>query len=169
MHPNQYDPENPINQMVGNTVQDFQDNGPMEAIPHALGQLGGGAIGGEVAGPVVGTLAKPLRAMGPAMERGGLGVINHALEVTPKMMKYGQNPARGLVDEGIAPSLSKFSLANKLEPAVEGAGESLGNAVRNSPFDIPISETDPSIEGPLNSTRDIMRGERRWWAVNRSD
>lgn len=268
VHSSQYDPENPVYKMIGNTVQDFQENGPMEAIPHALGQLGGGAIGGEIAGPIVGTLAKPLRALGPAMERGGLGVINHALDVTPKMMKYGQNPARGLVDEGIAPSLSKFSLANKLEPAVEGAGERVGNAVRgittvpeaspysipkpngnpgffarqinrigqrpidqsaveigahqrymdasdvwlhsmendpefnepppplpdyddvqgpreapmgyramsrfsrtenpmpvqavqsirHSPFDIPLSETDASIEGPLNSTRDIMRG-----------
>jgi hypothetical protein len=158
MHPDRYDPENPINKMVGNTVEDFQDNGAAKAIPHLAGQIGGGAIGGEVAGPVLGAMAKPLRALGAPMERGGLGAINHALEVTPKMMKYGQNPARGLVDEGIAPSMSKFSLANKLEPAVEGAGERVGSAVRNSPFDVPISETDSSIEGPLNSTRNIMQG-----------
>lgn len=157
-HPDQYDPENPINKMVGSIVQDFQDNGAASAIPHLAGQIGGGAIGGEVAGPVLGAAAKPLRTLGAATERGGLGVINHALEVTPKMMKYGQDPARGLVDEGLTPSMSRFSMGNKVDAALPQAGQRISTAVHGSPLTAPYGDVASSIEGPIHGAADTASG-----------
>jgi hypothetical protein len=114
-----------------------------------------GLVGGALV-PEVGV--EGLRAAGPALERGGLGVVNHALEATPKIMKYGQNPARGAIEEGVVPALSKFSAERNLETATPAAGQRVSDAVHGTTRTIPKAAIANSVEQPIMDAGEIMSG-----------
>lgn len=144
-----------IPQEIGEGIgRDIHEGG----LPYAGTKLAGNIFGGLALGAPVDAAVPLARALGGAAERGGLGVINHAIDATPKMMKYGQNPARGLVDEGIAPSLSKFSLANKVDAVLPQAGARVSDAVHASPNSVPLTDIARSIESPVAEARGIIEG-----------
>lgn len=155
---NPLDPENPATQMFRAPAEDYARNGAAEGTGNLLGTVGAGLLGSEMGGEALSGAQRLAAPMGAAAERGGLGVINHALDVTPKMMKYGQNPARGVVDEGLTPSLSKFSLANKVDSALPVAGQRISDAVHSSPLTVPSQNVAASIEHPILGAGDVSSG-----------
>jgi hypothetical protein len=158
LHSNQYDPENPVNQMIGSTVKDYQDLGPARATAHLAGQLGTGLLAGEMGGEV----AEPvMRGLGRGSEAVGESAINHAVGATPKMMRYGANPARGMVDSGVATiiprTLTKAGMAGRVAPALDDSGQAVGDAVRGG-TPIPSSAIASSIRGPIIDAENVAMG-----------
>jgi hypothetical protein len=133
--------------MAEGFANDAKQHGLPEALEHGAGQVAGGYIAGKIP------------EMGAPIERAGLGVVNNALGARgPKMFQYGQNAARGAIDEGIVPAMSKHSASMDLESKLPAVGERVSNAVTSSPATIPLRFLKSSIESPINEARGVMEG-----------
>lgn len=140
----------------------FQPLGRIAASSLSAGAVnkaqGGGFGQGARFGGASGTVGEGLRAAAPIAQRAGLALGNTALgALSPKLFKYGADPARGAYEEGILPALSKSSAARKLESALPRVGERISHGVEaGSP--IPLSDISQSIESPIRSARSIIEG-----------
>jgi hypothetical protein len=108
--------------MVESAVQDYHDRGPALAIPHMVGQgLGAwttGELGGAATKPIIPSIASKVA---PIMERAGLKIGNSAVDSGLSSYAHGHNPARGLYDANVLPSLSPRSTMLKMENALPNA------------------------------------------------
>ena len=165
MSPN--DPENPLAKMGASAVQDFEQNGPMEATSH----LGGQALGGWATGEAGGAAgAGAARAIIPRMGKLGEGMqdlaaanLNRKYPPTMREMERGNNPGRGMLDAGIGPTISRGSLANKVAGATEAVGSRIGDVVNradNNVFapTITSQELRPAIRNPIQEQLGVVNG-----------
>lgn len=149
------DPIETIPKMGESIKQDYKDGG----LGYAATKLGGNLFGGLAAGEGAGAAGGLVKMAGPAIERGGLGVVNNALGARGvKMFQHGQNAARGAIDEGVVPAMSKHSASMKIEPAMERVGGDIANAVESSPNQVPLDFIRRSVEQPLREARGIIQG-----------
>lgn len=146
-----------VDTMLTNFVHDAKEN-PQEALPRFVGQMAGGELAsgaGEAA-----------RAAGAPLVRVGMGAVNDALGARgPKPFQWGHDPARGAIDEGIVPAMSKHSVSMKLAPEAEGGGGvmdrvggRIANAVKFSPNNVLLKFIQNSVDSPLNSASAVERG-----------
>lgn len=166
LHPDQSDPENPINKMAMSTVQDFQDNGAAKAIPHLLGQAGGGFIGGEMAGPVLGAAGKGLRAGGSALRDAAIGDPDAAalrgLQIGPK--SDAQLSTLRSVEKSrpyLAGASSQADMQARLTPAMKEVWNPYSSAVD--------AIGDRAVPGPdgMTTVRELENERLRLSALNR--
>ena len=145
--------------MVESAVQDYQDRGPALAIPHMVGQGTGawatGELGGAAAKPVLSSIASKVA---PIMERTGLNIGNSAVDSGLSSYAHGHNPARGLYDADVLPSLSPRSTMLKMENALPSFGERISGPIEASQAQIPLRSLADSIERPISSARGVANG-----------
>ena len=145
--------------MIESAVQDYQDRGPALAIPHMVGQGTGawatGELGGAAAKPVLSSIASKVA---PIMERTGLKIGNSAVDSGLSSYAHGHNPARGLYDADVLPSLSPRSTMLKMENALPGIGERISGPIEASQAQIPLRSLADSIERPISSARGVANG-----------
>ena len=145
--------------MVESAVQDYQDRGPALAIPHMVGQGTGawatGELGGAAAKPVLSSIASKVA---PIMERTGLNIGNSAVDSGLSSYAHGHNPARGLYDADVLPSLSPRSTMLKMENALPSFGERIFGPIEASQAQIPLRSLADSIERPISSARGVANG-----------
>ena len=148
-----------VKPMVESAMQDYQDRGPALAIPHMVGQGTGawatGKLGGAAAKPVLSSIASKVA---PIMERTGLKIGNSAVNSGLSSYAHGHNPARGLYDADVLPSLSPRSTLLKMENALPGIGERISGPIEASQAQIPLRSLADSIERPISSARGVANG-----------
>ena len=149
--------------LIEKSIQDYQQYGPMRGTSDLLGTGVGMLATGELGGEAGDAASKPLlgaaRAVGAPMERIGYGAINDALGARgPKPFQWGHNPARGALEEGVVPAISKQSSSAAIEPAMNRVGGRISNAVESATDRIPLSDTSASLEGPVNRAMEIEQG-----------
>jgi hypothetical protein len=145
--------------MIESAVQDYQDRGPALAIPHMVGQGTGawatGELGGATAKPILSSIASKVA---PIMERTGLKIGNSAVDSGLSSYAHGHNPARGLYDADVLPSLSPRSTMLKMENALPSFGERISGPIEASQAQIPLRSLADSIERPISSARGVANG-----------
>lgn len=162
-HMSPYDPQNPVALMGSGVTNDYQGaGGGAHGAAYAGVKLAGNLLGqtalGDAGGAAAGAGSRVLATAGDAAERAGYGTLNNAMGVTPKMMRYGQNPARGVVDQGLVPALSKASLETKIQGALPTVGKAVGDAVGRYLAPVPSSAIAGAIETPISEAGDVMSG-----------
>jgi hypothetical protein len=141
--------------MGSGIAKDYHDGGAGYAATKTLGNLFGNVALGEDTGGA-GEFANTRLA--PAAETLGEDTINGGLLATPaKMMKGGQNPARGMVNDGILPTLSRSGLERKLAARLPVAGEKVASQSLGA-APIPSANLVSSIEDPITEAADITTG-----------
>jgi hypothetical protein len=164
MHPNQtgqalfkqFQPgatfkDTPLYQMGSSIVGDYKAHGPVEGTEDLAGDALGGYLGGKLA-------EAPLKAGAP-MERIGYGAVNDALGARgPKPFQYGHNPARGALEEGVVPAISKQESSIRVQPAMDRVGGEIAGKIGSSQATIPTRFLKESIENPIAEKRAVMQG-----------
>lgn len=164
MHPNQtgqalfkqFQPgatfkDTPLYQMGSSIVGDYKAHGPVEGTEDLAGDVLGGYLGGKLA-------EAPLKAGAP-MERVGYGAINDALGARgPKPFQYGHNPARGALEEGVVPAMTKQASSARIGPAMDRVGGDIAGRVGSSPNRVLMDDIAQSVDKPLSETSAVMEG-----------
>lgn len=163
-------PVDTVTGMAKGVVNDFQQNGAAEAIPHVMGQLAGGIVTGELGGKALGAAGKMAREAVPAvgnvgevMQKYAAGNLNRKFPPTMKETIRGNNPGRGMLEAGIGPTASKGSLATKVAGASEAVGSRIGEAVERADQNaaappILAKELAPQITGPIHEAIGRIEG-----------
>lgn len=157
---NPYDPEDPLAKQITGTMDDYSDaGGGKHGLAYAGTKLLGNAFGSYALGEGVGSAGRFVNTrLAPAAETLGQDTINGGLLATPaKMMKGGQNPARGLVNEGMLPTLSRSSLERKLAARLPVAGQEVASQSLSA-APIPRANLAGRIENPIMEQADVASG-----------
>lgn len=154
-------PIDTIGNMVKAPIQDFQQNGATEAIPHLLGQVAGGVAGGELTKAATPILGEGMARTGQGMQSAGVDVINRTVGALKKDFERGTNPGRGYFDAGLGPSISMGSIADKAAAAKSAVGAQIGTAI-DAPIaniaKIPAQAVAGRLQGPLGKAFDLENG-----------
>lgn len=121
------------------------------------------AKGMEGAAKLAPKIVPAIGRAGSALQDAGAGVINSKFAPTMKEVIRGNNPGRGILESGIGTTLSKASLANKINGATEAVGSRIGDAVERADENelaprILSSDIASSITNPINQALGKING-----------
>lgn len=144
--------------MAKSVVSDFQDNGAAEAIPHLLGQVGGGIAASELGGKIAEPLAKPVSE---GMKGMGGKIIDNTVGLTKKDVSHGAQPGRAYLEGGGMPSFSVRGIANKAQNIASDTGQKLGQKYDQATkmgITIPPERVASELNGPISKAMSIKTG-----------
>lgn len=129
------DPNQQIGEKIGSAVIPASLASVMPSVPAqtVVGALTGGiedqsqggtGTAGAVIGGAVPLAAKTVGELATRANKATAPMINRWLQVSPKEMEHGANPAARLVDEGLV-GATKGATAQNIEPALTDAGNQL--------------------------------------------
>ena len=137
--------------MAKSIGDDYKAHGLVEGTEDLAGDVLGGYLGGKA-------MEAPAN-VGAPMERIGYGAINDALGARgPKPFQYGHNPARGALDEGVVPAMTKQASSERVGPAMDRVGGDIATRIGSSQNTIPTRFLKDSIETPIAEKRAVMQG-----------
>lgn len=154
-HPNPYDIENPLTQMVGNRIQEYQnEKDPILAQQNLAGDVLGNYAGNEVSSG----LGKGIAKIGNAARGGAAELGNMAIGTTAGDRAYGANPGKAISENRIV-GMSPSSVSSQVESLIPGAAAEHRGIVGSAPEGTLIN-TGPAINDPFNAQRANLTNPR---------